>query len=113
MTNLNGSRRATRWSSFCFLSAFSVASFAQAAEDSSRQFVVDMDALSAAMGLPNAESTLVTNGNGITRARVDLSSLKMLVVKSTPDGLVTDHVRTVEEMDAFKRDQRTASAAEE
>ena len=86
----------------------------QVAEDNSAAFKTDADALGAALGLPAAESTVTTNGSGMTSATVGLRGLKALVVRENADGSVSyGHVSTEAEARAFLSGQSTTGLEEQ
>lgn len=96
------------------LSAVSATGTAQEAEDQSEAYADDKARIAAERGVPQAESTVTTDENGMKSAVVALSSLKMLVVRQNEDGTLTyGHAANQEEADDFIASDDNGKPAEE
>jgi hypothetical protein len=87
---------------------------AEVEEDSSASFERANSEMSAAMGLPSAESTVITHANGMTSARMGLEAMKMLVVRQNPDGSFSyDHAGSESEAQELMQNSNTTRREEQ
>ena len=93
---------------------FGFTASADEAEDSSAAFEAENAALSATLGIAEAESTFEVDENGVMSVVAGPSTLKMLVVRKNEDGTLTyAHVSSEEAAEAFLSSTETNKPAEE